>query len=341
MQYNFCFSHITMAPPKRKCVFRDEFSQKFNGIKKSRLGENYAYCHLCHYDMNIGNGGQSFIKTHLDSTRHKNALKVIDTTTSMAKFLTTQNAPLDLKTAAAEGAFAYHSVRHHHSFQSADCLNGLLMTLFPDSDIAKKYSSAHTKMEAIICGVLAPTSALELLAALGDQPFSIATDASNHKELKTYPIIIRFFCPDGLKVGLLEFACLEGESSDLVVNFIKDALLKNNLDIANCVAFCADNTNTNFGGANCAGSNNVYAKLKQLQSTLMPVGCAAHIVHNACKHASEQLCIDAEAIIFKIFSHFCGHVLLKCFMHACQHTVVPAGCHSCLSSREFLNYGLL
>jgi hypothetical protein len=40
-------------------------------------------------------------------------------------------------------------------------------------------------------GVLAPFSVEKLLAELGDQPFSISTDASNHSEIKLFPVVIR------------------------------------------------------------------------------------------------------------------------------------------------------
>jgi hypothetical protein len=46
-----------------------------------------------------------------------------------------------------------------------------------------------------------------------------------------------------------------------------------------------------------------------MNSNLIPVGCPAHIVHNAAKHGGEALSCDAESIIFKIASHFCGSTL--------------------------------
>lgn len=39
-------------------------------------------------------------------------------------------------------------------------------------------------------GVLAPYSVKCLLNELGEQPFSISTDASNHKEIKLFPLVI-------------------------------------------------------------------------------------------------------------------------------------------------------
>jgi hypothetical protein len=49
------------------------------------------------------------------------------------------------------------------------------------------------------------------------------------------------------------------------------------------IAFCADNCNTNFGGAARNGTNNVFAKLttSDLKMNIRGTGCAVHILHNA------------------------------------------------------------
>jgi hypothetical protein len=70
------------------------------------------------------------------------------------------------------------------------------------------------------------------------------------------------------------------------------------------VAFCADNAPVNFGGPNHQGENSVFSRLRARQESLVPIGCPAHILHNAARKASENLPIDMEAIIFKIASHF-------------------------------------
>ena len=59
---------------------------------------------------------------------------------------------------AAEGAFSFHTVKHHNSYRSMDCTSALLKKAFPDSDTAKNCNSARTKTEAIVNVVLAPHS---------------------------------------------------------------------------------------------------------------------------------------------------------------------------------------
>ena len=71
------------------------------------------------------------------------------------------------------------------------------------------------------------------------------------------------------------------------------------------MAFCGDNCNTNFGGLERIGSNNVFSKLtEKLKLNVHGVGCAAHILHNAVHKSADILPIDIESIVNKIFQHF-------------------------------------
>ena len=138
-------------------------------------------------------------------------------------------------------------------------------------------------------------------------PYSIATDSSNHKETKTFPIVVRYFSPSGIKVKLLEFSNLPGESSEIISNFLKSTIDRFGLNTDKLVAFCADNASVNFGGVNQISGKNVFSRLKDsFNPSIIPIGCPAHICHNAAKKAGETLTIDAEAIVSKIASYFNG-----------------------------------
>lgn len=121
----------------------------------------------------------------------------------------------------------------------------------------------------------------------------------------------------GIQVRLLDFDVLPGESSELVYNFIIEILKKHGLLLDNLTSFCADNAPVNFGGPKTKGNNNVFHHMKIRQKHLIPIGCPAHILHNAAKEATEQYSFDIEAIAFKLQSHFKGstkrHEALKEF----------------------------
>ena len=127
---------------------------------------NFAYCIIRNTDINIGNGGISLTKQHITFTKHVSYKHEVCTTQSLAVFIRDQNSPISLKIAAAEGTFAFHTVKHHHSFKTMDCTSRLLSVCFSDSEIAKNFHSARTKTERIITGVLARLSIEELLTEL-------------------------------------------------------------------------------------------------------------------------------------------------------------------------------
>lgn len=86
--------------------------------------------------------------------------------------------------------------------------------------------------------------------------------ASNRKEIELVPIIVRYFNPnEGVKVKLMEFKSVPGETSEILTSPLMSVLMENNLD-KKWVGFCGDNSNTNFGGVKRQGKNNVFTRLK-------------------------------------------------------------------------------
>jgi len=67
------------------------------------------------------------------------------------------------------------------------------------------------------------------------------------------------------------------------------------------VAFTGDNCNTMFEGVRRnEHGNNVFPKLKKtLNTSLIGVGCAAHILNNCIHHEAERMSIDIENTINK------------------------------------------
>lgn len=203
--------------------------------------------------------------------------------------------------ALAEGLFSFHTINHNQSFRSMDCTSQLIKTLFN-----KKFSCARTKTEAIVCNVFAPYGFAELEKDLDKATFvSLYSDTSNHHDIKLYPTVVRFFDFEaGIKIRILDFISIPGETSEIIFSAIREILQKKNLE-NKIIAYCGDNTNANFGGKERRGTNNVYNKLiKYLNKKIIGVGCAAHIIHNAIQTAADLLPIDVENIIVKIYSYF-------------------------------------
>ena len=115
--------------------------------------------------------------------------------------------------------------------------------------------------------MLAPFAQKSLLSELGENPFSISIDASNHNEVKLFPLCVRFFCAKvGVQVRILDLRSMPCETLQQIMTFIRSSLEENRLKLENIASFCADNAPVNFGGFQQKGKNNVFNRLQEKNS---------------------------------------------------------------------------
>lgn len=133
---------------------------------------------------------------------------------------------------------------------------------------------------------------------------TILTDASNHGNLKLFPVLVRYFSEkEGVKVRIVDLTNQDGETSDIIVKLCDKPIDEFGLRYK-LAGFCGDNAPCNFGNRDRIGTENTFYKLKQRYPGLIGIGCAALIVHNTLKKACDQLPFDVEMIVCKIYSHF-------------------------------------
>ena len=297
--------------PKRKCKFSSDLQTKFPCFRNGR-NENEAECLICGGGtfVSVANKGLSDLKAHIDTEKHKKAVRG-NSSQKMTNYIIKENSMESDAVAAAEGTYAFHTAKHHHSYKSMDCSSRLPLKLFPDSNITKKFTCARTKTEAIVNSVLAPysvQSALETLEKNAIEFCSVATDGSNHNACKLFPVVVLFFDykNGGLQSKLIEVTSAVDETAETIACLVKKTLEECKL-VSKCIAFTGDNCNTMFGGCERGGQNNVFAKLKRSlnKESLVGVGCPAHILNNCLHHAVGQVAaVDIESIINKIYQYF-------------------------------------
>lgn len=281
-----------------KCVFNAELAKKFQFIRRAEgKSASDVECTICGALFNIANSRKSSIEQHIKKEKHQKALQQ-----KSAPSVSNYFAPVKvISISAYEGVWAYHVIKSNHSFASADCASKLFRTCFA----MNKFHCARTKCQSIISNVFAPYANGVLENELLERNFvSISTDASNRGNIKMMPVVVRYFIPTvGVRVKLLEFTSEKGETAVIISSMIKKIAEQNRLT-EKIVGFCGDNCPTNFGSRERGGNNNVFYILKQWKPTILGVGCAAHIVHNALKSACDRLPIDIECVVVKIYSHF-------------------------------------
>ena len=81
-------------------------------------------------------------------------------------------------------------------------------------------------------------------------------DASNHNEVKLFPLVIRFFSAKvKVNIRFLVLRSMPSETSEQIMNFILLGMEENVLNLQQLTLFRADNGPVNFGGSNQGRKN--------------------------------------------------------------------------------------
>ena len=299
--------------PKRKCTFTDSMKTKYPGFRPGRYDWE-AECITCGSGtfISVANKGALDLKAHIEKPKHIKNVRGESSSAKVTEYFVSPGSKIDESVSAAEGTLAFHSVKHHHSYKSMDCTCKLIKSIIPDSDIAIKMSCARTKCEAIVNSVLAPHSIDMVVEAMSNVRYcGVATDGSNHGSVKLFPILIQYFDwkNGGLQSKLIDVHSVSDETAVTISECIKTSLDQHDI-FHKCIAFAADNCNTNFGGIRRkAGGNNVFANLQKMKNrlnsvALIGIGCPAHVLNNAVHHGADTLDLDIESIILKIYNYF-------------------------------------
>ena len=180
-------------------------------------------------------------------------------------------------------------IAHHNIPLSAmDHLSPLFRDIFPDSDIAKGFSSARTKTMCILNKALQPHFESLLVAQMKNEPFSLAVDGSNDTGLhKMNPVTVRTYdsITGFVTTRLLDMCLTSGTSSGTAANIFSamdSALVSRGIVWSNCICVSVDNTSVNMGRHNSISTR---ATAKYPKVYIM--GCPCHIIHNTAQKASQ------------------------------------------------------
>ena len=191
---------------------------------------------------------------------------------------------------------------HNLPFSIMDHLSDLFKEVFPDSAIAVKFKSKHTKTRSIVRNILAKRFKTELIETLQKHKFSIiideTTDIASKKQLA---LVVRYFCERELVVKSQFFCLIELTNSDATT--ITTSLIaifeKNKIPLANIIGYASDTTNVMFGE-----HHSVVSQLKSLIPDIYVMRCLCHSAHLCASHACEKLPRMLEDLVRDIYSHF-------------------------------------
>lgn len=163
------------------------------------------------------------------------------------------------------------------------------------------------KCNLCFTGVLAPLAMDMVSKDLEQARFvALAGDASNHGNLKMFPVVARYFSLTlGVQHKMLDFANLSDETANTITGILNSVCEKYDLE-KKIASFSADNAPVNFGGVTRGGNVNVFHQLQtKYENRLIGIGCNAHLLHNTIQNACNEIGVfKIEAIVVKIYKYF-------------------------------------
>lgn len=178
------------TPKKRKynSSFKDEWRVTFPWIKRSARGVGFAFCSVCNLHFSVTHGGKNDVTKHTDSSAHK----ANDSMTKTTPTLTNMFSSAPDKVTRAEVMFAFFIAEHNLPMAVADHFTELVKEMFPDSEIAKKFSCKRSKTTHILNTALAPALDDRVTSLCKAEKFSLMIDESNdHSDNKAVTILVR------------------------------------------------------------------------------------------------------------------------------------------------------
>lgn len=174
---------------KRECSYRSEWQS--SGVSASKRGANFAHYDICGSEFKIGHGGIGDVKKHIATAKHQEMARVSNSNTSLRAYF--RQSPLEESVTRAEVLFANFIAEHNLPFLLADHFTCLTSVMFPDSQIAKAFKSAHTKTTCIVTGALHPYFAQPIDKLCQENPFSILCDEGSDNDDKNFAILVRLW----------------------------------------------------------------------------------------------------------------------------------------------------
>ena len=282
-------------------AFKPEYSVEFPCIAKGKEAST-ALCKVCNITFSVAHGGRDDCKKHISTKKHASQVKVTRNVKPMSAFFGAKESTLDQAVTRAETYFTSFLVEHNIPLAASDHAARLFKSMFLDSahspkEIIDRYACGRTKTTAI-ANELAADARSNLIAACAKGPFNLATDGSNEKSEKLYPLVISYSNEHlEVKSELLSVLDIKGPSTgENIAKHVKDELKSLDIPLVNCVSLCTDNANTMIGQ-----KKGLYGCLLLENGNIFATGCVCHRYHLAAEWAAKELPVDVDALFQDVY----------------------------------------
>ncbi|KAH8025584.1 hypothetical protein HPB51_010042 [Rhipicephalus microplus] len=300
---------------------------------KSGTRNTDAFCILCNCTISCAQHGAAAVKRHAGMKKHIDAAarhrdkdgnllppKLVQGTLDFSNG--SANTSLEHQVSKAETTFALSVVAKGIPFSWGDTATSIYHCMFPDSDIAKKFSCGRIKLARIVSDGLGPYFKGQVVTELC-QPnvyFSIMIDETPKPELRVQQldVLVRYFSSSQQEVVVehVQSFDLGRATAEIIVGCIEEAIA--DLPKQGLVCFFSDGPNV---------MKSVRNKLqKHVAPSLIDIGnCNLHKVHNAFGRGLDAFGLDVEEVVRNIYYYFKGAVRAEA-LRECQDTL-GISCH--------------
>ena len=274
-------------------------------ITASTKGDKFVHCKLCRSHFSVAHGGFNDATQHVQGLNHLQRLKDAQSTSTIASAFSRSHSEVDLcpKVISAEIMMSYFIAMHNLSFQSADHLSDLVSAIFPDSRIAARFSSKHTKTKSIICDAIDPHLKKPVVDRAKISSFNLLCDESNERgdSVKLLTVLIRVFEPENGKIVTrhLDTIGITDLTAGGIFCSLDETLLKYRLSFDKLLSFTSDTCNVMKGA-----KNGVIAKLREKPPNVIDVHCICHVVDLCVKSAVKAPAMKVDDLLVDLYYHF-------------------------------------
>ena len=273
-------------------------------LKCVKNNPHQAHCTICDTEFSIKSGGISSVEAHEGRKKHELKAKELSNNRNLTKTksneITVTDKPsssscrdFDDQVLTAELLQALKTVDCNQSFQSADGDNERFSRMFPDSEIAKSYKQAQTKLKYMVQYGIAPHAKQLILEDMKNEQFCFHFDETTTTQVKKqYDGYLTYFSKQHAQItcsyvgSLFVGRCPASALLDHFYHFIEDL----NLDVDHLLNLGMDGPNVNKKFA-----DDLMEELKSDHKTsyIDIGGCTLHTVHNGFGKGMEYFKVEA------------------------------------------------
>ena len=270
----------------------------------SKKGAPYVYCTLCQTDISIASGGVYDVRRHVDGKKHKEYARSVASQVPIKAALqsSSASASVDRQVTVAEVYFATFIAEHNLPFSASDHFSKLCKVMFPDSEIAKKFSSGRTKTTALVKHALAPAFNDNVIETCQSSPFSILCDGGNDQvDRKFFAILVRYW-DQSQRQAVTRFLALPVcniATAEALFESLSNEIESRGIPWSNMIGYASDSASVMVGVR-----NSVLSRVRSKQPKIFSLGCLCHLAALCAAAALKKLPVSIDELLIDIFYHF-------------------------------------